>query len=87
MPPQQSQGVAMKEDIGFHIGKEGSPLDKPPFRAYFYWIKEGQIVKYEDFTLKDLETEIASGKRESRELELFKEALNRLTLSAQSCAG
>jgi hypothetical protein len=39
----------MKEDIGFHIGKEERPLDKPPFRAYFYWKNEGQLVKHEDF--------------------------------------
>lgn len=72
----------MKEDIGFHIGKEASPLDKPLFRAYFHWTSEGQLVKSEDFSKQELEAEIASGQREGRELELFKEALNRLALSA-----
>jgi hypothetical protein len=72
----------MKEDVGFRIGKETSPLDKPPFRAYFHWINDGQLVKYEDFSKEELETEIASGQRTGRELELFKEALHRLTLSS-----
>lgn len=54
----------MKEDIGFHIGKEVSPLDKPPFRAYFHWTNDGQIVKCEDFPKQELEREIASGQRE-----------------------
>jgi len=71
----------MKEDIGFHVGKEVGPLDKPPFRAYFHWTNDGQIVKCEDFSKQELETEIASGQREGRELDLFREALNRLALS------
>jgi len=72
----------MPEDIGFHIGKEVSPLDKPPFRAYFHWTQEGLLVKSEDFSKQELEAEITSGRRDGRELELFKEALQRLVLSA-----
>ncbi len=71
----------MKEDIGFHIGKEVSPFDKPPFRAYFHWTKDGQIVKCEDFSKQELEREIASGHREGRELDFFREARSRLEYS------
>lgn len=76
----------MQEEIiiHIHISKEASPLDKPPFRAYFQWLNKGQLVKSEDFSKQELEAEIASGQREGRELELFKEALNRLALSASS---
>lgn len=72
----------MTEDIGFHIGKEMSPLDKPPFRAYFHWTHEGQLLRSEDYSKKELEAEITSGRRDGRELELFKEALQCLVLSA-----
>ena len=72
----------MTEDIGFHIGKEMSPLDKPPFRAYFHWTREGRLLRSEDFSKQELEVEITSGRRDGRELELFKEALQRLVLSA-----
>ena len=71
----------MKEEIGYHLGKEASPLDSPPFRAYFRWMSEGQLIKCEDFSKQELEAEIASGQREGRELALFKEALIRLGLS------
>ena len=68
----------MEIDVSFHIGKETSPLDRPPFRAYFNWVQEGRLVKAEDFSQQELEAEIASGRRDGRELELFKEALKRL---------
>ena len=72
----------MKENIEYHIGKETSPLDCPPFRAYFYWTSDGQLVKSEDFSKQELEAEIAFGQREAQELDLFKEALKRLVTSA-----
>ena len=72
----------MKEDIAFHIGKEARPLDEPPFRVFFRWTSEGQLVKSEDFSKQELEAEIASGRRKGTELERFKEALIRLSISA-----
>jgi hypothetical protein len=68
----------MEIDVGFHIGKEASPLDKPPFRAYFTWTREGRLIKAEDFSQQELQAEIASGQRDGRELKLFNKALNQL---------
>ena len=73
----------MNEEIGFHIGKEESRLDKPPFRAYFHWTREKRLIKMEDYSKQELEAEIASGQRPDRELKVFKEALNQLALSTE----
>ena len=68
----------MEKNIEYVIGKESSPLDTPPFRAYFYWTCEGRLVKSEDYSKSELEVEISSGWRKKSELEIFSEALKRM---------
>ena len=50
----------MQYQLKWTIGKSpgtGS-LEKPPFRAYFYWLRDGQIEEAQDFNRAELEEEI-----------------------------
>lgn len=50
----------MTEEVQWFIGKEGTirtRLDVPPFRAYFFWLQDGKVVKTADFDRQELEVE------------------------------
>jgi len=40
--------------IRWHIGKEAAPLDRPPYRAYFYWVERHRLVRSEDYDATEL---------------------------------
>lgn len=55
--------MGLKNDIElvWHIGKEGltsTNLETPPFKAFFTWLRDGQIERTADFTQSELEAEI-----------------------------
>ena len=47
----------MKE-LRWHIGKESGRLDKPPYRAYFYWVENHRLVDSAKFDIAGLDVEI-----------------------------
>lgn len=70
-----------KHELIWHVGKEGTQrtrLDVPPFRAYFTWLEDGQVVRSVDFDKKELETEIARLVDSGEESAPFKDALKEL---------
>ena len=71
----------MGVDLRWHIGKEGASgtrLDAPPFRAFFYWVQDDQLVKSTDFSLDELEIEIDRRRNAGENTEPFLSALKRL---------
>ena len=70
----------MKE-LKWNIGKEDggrTRLDKPPYRAYFWWIEDGRIVECADFSRAELSKEISRRRLAGEETAVFEEALKRL---------
>lgn len=49
----------MTDTVHWHIGKEGKDQHLPPFRAYFYWLRDDVIVRSEDYGADELRAEIA----------------------------
>lgn len=71
------------DEIKCSIGKEGvqgSSLSEGPFRAFFTWLRDGQIVNTADFSKSELAVEIARLVAAGEESAPFKEALKRLDL-------
>ena len=68
----------MHDELTWHIGKEEAPLDKRPYRAYFWWKRGGQIVHSADFSSTELEAEIQRLKQSGDDASPFEEALRRL---------
>lgn len=72
----------MKTEVTFSIGRENSPLDTPPYKAYFYWIENGQLIKTEDYTIAELKKEILNLDRNNSSLVyIFQDALAKLIKS------
>lgn len=72
----------MKE-LKWGTGKAGAKLDEPPFRAYFYWMENGQLVQTTDFSESELEAEIARRTAAEEETDPFREALKQLRASSR----
>lgn len=68
----------MNDEICWHIGKDEPPLDKPPHRAYFYWKKNGQILRSESYSESELQNEIRRRQDFGETISDFVEALQAL---------
>ena len=69
----------MTTELKWTIGKEGgTPLDRPPFRAYFYRIEDGQLVASSDFSASELRAEIARLRGVGEDIAPFEDALKQL---------
>jgi hypothetical protein len=68
----------MHEELTWHVGKDQTPLDKPPYRAYFFWKRGGQIVRSADYSVQELEAEIGKLKRSGEDTAPIAQALERL---------
>ena len=68
----------MHYELTWHIGKEDAPLDQPPYRAYFYWKRGGEIVRSADYSTLELEAEVQRLKQCGTDTAPFEEALRRL---------
>jgi hypothetical protein len=71
----------MNEELRWHIGKEGTPstrLNLPPFKAFFLWVRDGELVNSADFSKDELKLEIERLQKEGKDAEKFKEAFRRL---------
>ena len=47
----------MQGTAHWHVGSEGGisrRLDKPPFRAYFFWVQDGLLVDAADYSSDEL---------------------------------
>lgn len=67
--------------IRWSVGKEGTMktrLDKPPFRAYFYWFEDEKLVRSADFDRDELKEEIRNRCAASEDVEPFEAALHDL---------
>ena len=49
-------------------------LDKPPFRAYFYWFEDEKLVRSADFDRDELKEEIRHRRVASEDVEPFEAA-------------
>ena len=67
----------LKWTIGKEVVKE-SALDKPPYRAYFYWLTDGTLEKAADFDRTELIAEITRLRGLGETATAFKAALKRL---------
>jgi hypothetical protein len=63
------------DEIPWHIGKDAAPLDNPPYRAFFYWLRERMLLNAKDSSTPELEGEIARRKQNSEGSAEFKAAL------------
>ena len=71
----------MKEELSWHIGKEGSGqecVDIPSYRAYFDWKREGRIIRSAEYTKAELQAEIQHRQREGEGLTEFELALKQV---------
>lgn len=69
----------MSKLVHWHIGSERSPLDRPPFRAYFFVVQDGLLCEATDFDVVELTKEIARRRSVGEAVEPYDEALDRLT--------
>lgn len=67
----------MKE-LRWHIGKETGRLDRPPYRAYFYWLEDGRPQDAADFDARELEVEISRRKLHGDDVAPFEAAKKEL---------
>lgn len=68
----------MAAELKWNIGSEGKRLEGPPFRAYFYWLRDGEIERAADFSKPELIREIASRRHDDEEIPDLRAALARL---------
>lgn len=71
----------MTGEIQWFIGKEGTTrtrLDIPPFRAFFFWLQDGKVVKSADFDRQELEVEIEKRRVVCQDAAEFEKALKGL---------
>jgi len=71
----------MSDQVLWSVGKDGTVqtrLDLPPFRAFFYWLRDGQLVDAGDFNAPELETEILRRKSVGEDTVPFEHALKAL---------
>jgi hypothetical protein len=69
----------MNTKIVFQIGREVSPIDSPPFRAFIYWLNQGKLLRAEDFSEMELVKRIELLRKEAADdsdsLGVFEDAL------------
>ena len=67
--------------LHWHIGRESAPFDRPPYRAYFFWLEDHRIVDAADFDAAQLSKELlkrrAAGGKDLAEFEAASKALAR----------
>lgn len=70
----------MKDEISWHIGndEENGRVDTSPVKAYFYWRKDGKVVRSSEFTKNELLIEIDRLRTEGSDSSVFEEALRKL---------
>lgn len=71
----------MSDQVLWSVGKEGTAqtrLDLPPFRAFFYWLRDGQLVNAGDFNAQELEAELLRRKTVGEDTVPFEQALKAL---------
>lgn len=71
----------MPETIRWHIGPSQDAsrrLDRAPYRAYFYWIRDEVLTRAADYSVSELTTEIARQAENDEVLAMFAEAIARL---------
>jgi hypothetical protein len=70
----------MSDEIVFQIANEQGRRDLPPFRAYFTWLRDGQIVRSADFSVSELQAEIARCRGNGETTDVYDKALRALEL-------
>lgn len=71
----------MTAELKWSIGRQSvgrTRLDLTPFRAYFYWIDDGQVVASADFSVSELQIEIERRKVGGEDTVPFEDALKQL---------
>lgn len=71
----------MSDQVLWRVGKEGTVhtrIDLPPFRAFFYWLRDGQLVDACDFNVQELEAELLRRKTVGEDTTPFEQALKAL---------
>ena len=71
----------MPDQAAFHTGKEQGRRDAPPFRAYFTWLRNGQIVRAADSSVAELREEIARRGSNGDPTTIYEEAIHVLERS------
>ena len=71
----------MTNHVHWHIGKEGTTsttLDKGPFRAYFFAVRDGMLVDAFDYSQIELRAEIQRRETIGEDIAVYSSALKRL---------
>jgi hypothetical protein len=71
----------MKKELRWHIGKESGRLDRPPYRAYFYWLEDERPIDSSDFDAAELDAEIARRVISGDQVEQFQAARKELAIA------
>lgn len=62
-------------EVQWHIGKEANPLDRPPYRAYFFLIEDHMLSETWDYDAAELTGELNRRRKDDELLEPFELAL------------
>lgn len=65
-------------EMRWHIGKETAPHDQPPYRAYFFWVKDNFLVDAKDYDANELAAELQRRREAGESLEPFEDILQNL---------
>ena len=65
-------------ELRWHIGKERAPLDRPPYRPYFYWVENHRLVDSADYDAPQLTANIEQRRKSGGDISPFQAALKEL---------
>ena len=71
----------MQGTIQWHVGSEGRSsrrLDKPPFRAYFFWVQDGVLVDAADYSAEELRQRLGELQQSGEDITQVAEAIRAL---------
>ena len=72
----------MQKELRWHIGRDcgglGTRRDRPPFRAYFFWVDNYLLNRAQDYSEGDLADEIRRRKVAGESFDAFEKAFARL---------
>jgi len=71
----------MTEQLLWGVGSEGTDqtrLDRPPFRAFFYWLRDGKLYEAGDFDARELKLELLRRQTVGEDAVAFEQALKAL---------
>jgi hypothetical protein len=76
----------MQSTVYWHVGSDGGSsrrLDKPPFRAYFFWVQDGLLIDAADYSVDELQRHLADLQQSGQDTSQVLDALSTLRRANQ----